>query len=274
MKAKMESSNLKNYDYKFVYIEALFFFLKELRAVLFPGILIFLIFISNYINIPGLYRYDFLFLGAVLAQILLIIFKLETKDEAKTIFLFHIVGLVLELYKTNPSIGSWSYPEPGYLKIADVPLYSGFMYAAVGSYIAHAWKVLNLRLTNHPSYTSSLILCFFIYLNFFTNHFIWDYRILLFVAIFALYYKTFVHFTIRVKEYKMPLVLSFLLIGFFVWVAENIATFYGAWKYPGQIHEWHVVGIQKISSWFLLVIISFIIVAYLKYFKKHSIKKP
>lgn len=255
---------------QFFTAEFLMFGLKQLRSVLFPGILIILIFISNYVSIPGLYRYDFLFIAAIIAQVLLVYFNLETKDEAKTIFLFHIIGLCLELYKTHPSIGSWSYPEPGYLKIAGVPLYSGFMYAAVGSYIAHSWKVMKLRLTNHPSYFSSLILCFFIYLNFFTNHFIYDYRNILFLAILIFYFKTRVHFIIRAREYKMPLVLSFFLIGFFVWIAENIATFYGAWQYPGQIHEWHVVGFQKITSWFLLVIICFIVVAYLKHFKKEK----
>lgn len=250
------------------FISELFYFtLKELRAVLFPALLIFLIFISNYISIPGLFRYDFLFTGAVLIQVLLIIFKLETIDEAKTILLFHIIGLCLELFKTHPSVGSWSYPEGGYLKIADVPLYSGFMYAAVGSYIAHAWKVFDLKLKNHPSYAVSLILCFFIYLNFFTNHFIQDFRILLFIAIFIIYYKTKVHITIRKKVYSMSLTLSFILIGFFVWIAENMATFYGAWKYPAQIHEWQVVSFHKITSWFLLVIICFIVVAYLKHFK-------
>ncbi len=249
------------------------FFLKQLRSVLFPGLLILLFFLSNYISIPGLYRYDFLFIGAFLTQILLVVCKLETKDEAKTIFLFHIVGLCLELFKTSPGVGSWSYPEAGYLKIAQVPLYSGFMYAAVGSYIAHAWKIMKLRLENHPSYTASLVLCFFIYLNFFTNHFILDYRPLLFVIIFAFYFKTKVYFTIRVREYSMPLSLSFLLIAFFVWIAENMAIFFGAWQYPGQIHEWHAVSLQKITSWFLLVIISFIIVAYLKHFKKEIREK-
>lgn len=62
----------------------------------------------------------------------------------------------------------------------------------------------------------------------------------------------------------MPMVLAFFLIGFFVWVAENIATFFGAWVYPNQAHEWAIVGPAKISSWALLVIISFIIVAALK----------
>jgi uncharacterized membrane protein YoaT (DUF817 family) len=255
----------------FFFNESLFFVLKELRSVLFAVILIFLIFISNHVSF-GLYRYDFLFVGSLVAQILLVVFRLETRDEAKTIFLFHIIGLILELFKTHPSVGSWSYPEPGYLKIGNVPLYSGFMYAAVGSYIAHAWKVFNLRLTNHPTYTTSLILCFFIYLNFFTNHFIPDFRMLLFVGILLVYFRIHVHYTITTREYRMPLIIAFLLIGFFVWIAENIATFYGAWKYPGQIHEWHVVGINKITSWFLLVIICFIVVAYLKHFKKKNLK--
>jgi uncharacterized membrane protein YoaT (DUF817 family) len=62
----------------------------------------------------------------------------------------------------------------------------------------------------------------------------------------------------------MPLALAFLLIGFFIWVAENIATYFGAWVYPHQAQQWAIVGPTKISSWMLLVIISFIIVASLK----------
>lgn len=255
------------------FIEELFFFtIKELRAVLFPALFIVVLFLSNYIPLFGLYRYDFLFIATFLIQVFLVVFKLETKDEAKTIFLFHIIGLCLELYKTHPAIGSWSYPEAGILKIAGVPLFSGFMYAAVGSYIAHAWKVMKLRLTNHPTWLVSIILCFFIYLNFFTNHFIADFRWLLFIAILAIYWRTWVYFTPRKTEYRMPLVVSFGLIAFFVWIAENISTFYGAWKYPEQIHVWEVVSLNKITSWFLLVIICFIVVAYLKHFKLENKK--
>jgi uncharacterized membrane protein YoaT (DUF817 family) len=65
----------------------------------------------------------------------------------------------------------------------------------------------------------------------------------------------------------MPLVAGFVGIAGFVWIAENIGTFYGAWLYPSQIHAWSVVSLHKITSWFLMVIISFIIVAYLKYVK-------
>lgn len=72
------------------------------------------------------------------------------------------------------------------------------------------------------------------------------------------------HFTSLRVERKMPLVLSFLLTGSFIWIAENIGTFFGAWVYPNQTRQWAIVGPAKISSWTLLVIISFIIVASLK----------
>jgi uncharacterized membrane protein YoaT (DUF817 family) len=50
-----------------------------------------------------------------------------------------------------------------------------------------------------------------------------------------------------------------------VWVAENVSTYLGAWSYPGQLGGWEVVSLNKISSWCLLVIVSFVIVADLKY---------
>ncbi len=254
--------------------DLLAFTLKQARAALFGGAFLFLIFASTHFSIPGLPRYDFLFLAAVAIQIIMLIFKLETIDEAKTIVLFHIIGLVLEIYKTNPAIGSWAYPETGYLKIFSVPLYSGFMYASVGSYIANAWKGFNLKLINYPHYLYSIVLGSLIYINFFTNHFIYDFRLFLIAVIFALYRKTWVEFTPRTKTYRMPLGLGFVLIALFVWIAENIATFYGAWQYPSQIHVWQIVSFHKITSWFLLVIISFIIVAYLKYFKAATATRP
>jgi len=221
----------------------------------------------------GFARYDFLFLAAIGIQIILYVTKLETKDEVKVIFLFHIIGLVLELYKTNPAIGSWSYPEAGFFKIATVPLYSGFMYAAIGSYISQAWKVFKLEFVNYRHYVLSVLLCFLIYLNFFTNHFVYDFRVFLIIAVFILFWQTKVYFTVTEAKYSMPLPVSFILIAFFVWVAENISTYFGAWQYPNQIHEWTAVSTQKITSWFLMVIISFIIVAYLKHFKKDILKK-
>jgi uncharacterized membrane protein YoaT (DUF817 family) len=65
----------------------------------------------------------------------------------------------------------------------------------------------------------------------------------------------------------MPMNLAFMLIAFFIWIAENISTYLDAWKYPSQAHAWTVVSAGKITSWFLLVIVSFIIVAYLKHYR-------
>jgi uncharacterized membrane protein YoaT (DUF817 family) len=82
--------------------------------------------------------------------------------------------------------------------------------------------------------------------------------------VLVLFRRTHVNFIVTRQERRMPLALSFVLIGFFIWVAENIATYFGAWQYPHQKRQWAIVGPTKISSWMLLVIISFIIVAALK----------
>lgn len=249
-------------------IEFIAFGIKEARACIFAGSFFVLLFASNYLPLFGLARYDFLFLSALLLQLILYLTKIETWDEVKTIFLFHIIGFALEVFKTHPAIGSWSYPEEGFFEIANVPLYSGFMYAAVGSYIAQAWRLLKLEVTEFPSYAWSLVLCVLIYVNFFTHHFIPDFRLLLIPAVFLFFARTRVWFTPYKMRLSMPLALGFCLTAFFIWIAENISTFYGAWKYPSQIHAWEVVSTNKITSWFLLVIISFIIVAYLKHYKK------
>ena len=47
----------------------------------------------------------------------------------------------------------------------------------------------------------------------------------------------------------------------FLWIAENIATLFGAWQYPNQHGGWHLVHLAKMSSSSLLVIFSFLIVA-------------
>jgi uncharacterized membrane protein YoaT (DUF817 family) len=65
----------------------------------------------------------------------------------------------------------------------------------------------------------------------------------------------------------MPLLLSFVLIGFFIWIAENMATFFGVWRYPNQMGAWATVSLGKWTSWSLLVVMTFTIVANLKHIK-------
>ena len=59
----------------------------------------------------------------------------------------------------------------------------------------------------------------------------------------------------------MPLLLGFALVALFIWLAENIGTFAAAWVYPHQRHAWEVVSPAKLGAWFLLVIISYVLVA-------------
>ncbi len=249
--------------------EFLVFGVKQARACVFAGSFLALLVVAGYVAaVIGVPRADVLFLGALLIQAVLIATKLETVDEAKVIVLFHLLGLCLELYKTNPAIGSWTYPAPGHFRIAQVPLYSGFMYAAVGSYIAQSWKVMKLELVKPPSYRWSAVLCAAIYLNFFTNHWVYDVRWVLAALVVWFYRHTWVTFVVTTVRRRMPLSVSFVLIAMFIWIAENIGTFYGAWVYPNQAERWHAVGLQKVSSWSLLVILSFVIVAGLKHKKE------
>ena len=59
----------------------------------------------------------------------------------------------------------------------------------------------------------------------------------------------------------MPLALTLTLIGFLLWIAENMATYLGAWRYPYQIGTWQPVHAAKFGSWTLLVTVTFTIIA-------------
>lgn len=247
-------------------IALLHFAYQQALSCVFPVIIFLTLAISKSIEIPLLHRYDFILLVCLIAQIVLIATKFETIDELKVICVFHVIGLVLELYKVH--MGSWSYPEDAWSKVGGVPLYSGFMYASVASYMCQAWRRMDLQLDFWPKQWLVIGLGAAIYFNFFTHHFIIDLRWIIKGLIIIVFLKTTIYFSIQKKRYKMPLILSFLLIGFFIWVAENIATFLGAWQYPNQQQQWELVHVSKISSWLLLVIVSFMIVAQLKHVKK------
>lgn len=244
-------------------IKRLFIFAyHEAMSCLFPVSIFLLLAITKYIHIPHIPRYDIVLLGCILIQIIMYVSKLETKDELKVICVFHVIGIVLEIFKVH--MGSWSYPEEGYIKIGGVPLYSGFMYASVASYICQAWKRLALSLINYPNQWFCIPFGLCIYVNFFSHHWIYDIRWILIGLLFILFFRSKVAFTVDQQRLSMPLPVSFLCIGFFIWLAENIATFLGAWRYPNQLELWHMVHPAKIVAWFLLVIVSVVIVAEMK----------
>lgn len=248
-------------------IEFLFFGIKEARACLFAGLFFAAVFLTPRSGLFGIPRYDLLLLFAICIQAWMLWAKLETWDEVKAIGFFHVLGFALEAFKVSGSIQSWSYPDFAYSKVLGVPLFSGFMYAAVGSYIIQAWRLLDMRILHHPPYWMATLIAILIYVNFFSHHYIGDYRWYLAACALGLYARSVVVFKPYDRERRMPLILGFILTGFFIWLAENISTFYGIWKYPNQLGAWSSVHIGKWSSWSLLVIMTFTIVANLKHVK-------
>lgn len=230
-------------------------------SLLFPVTIFATLAFSRQFEFPvlGLHRYDFLLLVFLAMQAALVAGRLESVADLKTITLFHILGLALELFKVQA--GSWSYPEPAWTKVGGVPLYSGFMYASVASFLIQVWHRLNLRLEGWPPAAAVGVLGAAIYLNFFTHHFTADIRWFLILGVFFLFARSRAVVVNTDKPRQIPLVASFLGLGFFIWVAENIATFFGAWAYPDQLAGWRLVHLSKINSWFLLSIISFMLVA-------------
>ncbi|MCR8630251.1 DUF817 domain-containing protein [Paenibacillus radicis (ex Xue et al. 2023)] len=246
-------------------IQLLHFGYHQAMSCIFPVVIFGTLALSSIIKVPFIHRYDTILIILLGVQYLMYRSRLETRDEIKVICIFHLIGLVLELYKVW--MGSWSYPELGYTKLLGVTLYSGFMYASVASYMCQVWRRLRMDMTGWPGLTSSVLLGGAIYFNFFTHHFMPDFRWWLTALVFIVFRKTWIIYRVRTVTYRMPLTLAFIIVGFFIWLAENISTFLGAWKYPDQHQTWQLVSFSKISSWFLLVIISVIIVAQLKHVK-------
>lgn len=240
------------------------FFIKQAWAALFGGLLLFAIIFTHFVELPWLPRYDWLFIWAVLVQIGMLAFRLERPREVIAIVLFHLVGLGMELFKTSGDIASWTYPEDSTIRLATVPLFSGFMYAAVGSYLTRVWRVLELRFTHYPRRWMTAVLAVLIYMNFFTHHFFYDIRYLLFAAVAVLYWRTWVYYRLNTNRHNMPLLVGFVLIAFVIWLAENVGTLMGVWLYPSQAAAWQPVGCEKFGSWFLLMIISFIMIDILR----------
>jgi uncharacterized membrane protein YoaT (DUF817 family) len=141
------------------------------------------------------------------------------------------------------------------------------MYASVGSYVIQAWRLFDLKIKHHPPYWMATTVAVLIYVNFFTHHYVGDYRWYIAACALGLYARATVLFTPLDRERRMPLLLSFLLIGFFLWLAENLSTFFGVWRYPNQVGAWAAVHLGKWSSWSLLVVMTITIVAGLKHVK-------
>jgi len=243
-------------------VEFLVFGLKQGWACVFGAAMLAVLFATRlwYPDDIALARNDFLVIAAVVIQVLMVAFRLETLRELRVVILFHIVGTGMELFKT--AVGSWVYEDGGVLHIGAVPLFSGFMYAAVGSYMVRVYRLFDLRFDRYPRRWITGILAALIYANFFTHHFIPDARWLLLLGVLAVFVLCTMHVRVFRARFRMPILVSFALVALFIWIAENIATWSNAWIYPNQVDGWELVSITKLVSWFLLMIISVVLVAW------------
>lgn len=239
--------------------ELVMFVLKQGWACLFGALLLVAIIGTKLVWQPewSLQRYDFLFLFAIATQVIFLWKGLETWEEARVILLFHLTGTAMEWFKV--SAGSWAYPEPGLFVILCVPLFSGFMYASVGSYMARVIRIFDMRFAPYPPFGLTLLLAVAIYVNFFSHHFLPDIRIGLFLATVMIYGRTRIWFRVHDHDWWMPLPLAAFLSSLALWVAENVGTWTGTWLYSGQRPD-QIVSLGKLGSWYLLLYVAFVTV--------------
>lgn len=245
------------------YIKAFIYLMIELIKSSLFAMLFFVCFaFGKYVTSFWLVLGDFMFICVIIIQIILIATKYESRQECKIILIYHLLGFAMEAFKTHPAIGSWSYQYIGSFALLNVPLYSGFMYSAIGSFLFQSIHRLKLRFTYFPSFYIAIPIVALIYINFFSHHFLPDIRYILFGSVMIVAYKTYSYFELKGKVYRMHALLSIFLASLCIWIAENIATFLWARVYPNQQLWRHLVSFHKIWSRFLLFILSAVIVSY------------
>ena len=160
-------------------------------------------------------------------------FKLETWEEAKVILIFHVVGTIMEIFKTVGRLLDLSRAElPPHRRRAAVlrlhvrrdrllhrPLLAAVRFplhaspAAVGAGAAR-----RSASTSTSSRTTTSSTCARAAVR----------------AAALLFGRCWVYFKVWRVHRRMPLLLGFVLVALFIWFAENIGTFTQAWIYPHQ----------------------------------------
>jgi uncharacterized membrane protein YoaT (DUF817 family) len=243
-------------------VEFAAFVLKQAWACVFGALLLAVLLGTRlwYPDDAALARNDFLTIAAVVIQLGMVAARLETLRELRVILLFHVVGTAMELFKTD--VGSWVYAADGVLRLGGVPLFSGFMYAAVGSYLVRVHRLFDLRFDRYPRRWITALVAIGIYVNFFSHHVLPDARWVLMALVVVVWLRSVMHFRIFRRTLRMPVLVSFGLVAVFIWLAENLATWANAWAYPDQLDGWELVSVAKLGSWFLLMIISVVLVTW------------
>ena len=243
-------------------LEVLVFGAKQAWACLFGALLLIALLAAHFLYPDGaaVARNDVLTVVAVALQVIMLLARLETFGELRVILLFHVVGTVMELFKTD--VGSWVYASEGILRVGAVPLFTGFMYGAVGSYMVRVFRLFELRFDRYPRRWIPAVLAAAIYINFFTHHYVVDVRPVLIAGIVALFWVTSLEAKVFRRTLRIPILAAFAGVAVFIWFAEQIGTGTQTWIYPSQAGEWHPVSVAKIGSWFLLMMISVALVTW------------
>ena len=176
-------------------------------------------------------------------------------EDALPMGLVFLLGIGLELQKTR--LGAWDYAEGGVLMLGAKPLFVGFMYAAVASYVIRSLRLKELTVVLLPHWSVALGFSAVIYGAFFVNLPIWFRPILLVVAVFAFQRAR----VIAPSGSWLPVPVALGLAALLLWVAENVGTFTGTWTYRGQ-SPGELVTFSKIGAWFLLLNVVFWVVTY------------
>ena len=244
-------------------VEVGVFVLKQAWACLFGASLLVVIVAVRlwYPDDASLAPNDFLTLAAIAIQVIMVATRLETGRELWVIVLFHVTGTAMELFKTD--MGSWMYAADGVLRIGGVPAVQRIHVRR--RRLVHGARLPALRPRLHPL---SATLAH-------RDRRRGDLRELLHPPLdlgpalgagrspsSLLWARTTMYVRVWRKVIRMPLLAAFGGVAVFIYLAENIATWAGAWAYPDQLDGWHPVSITKLVSWFLLMIISVVLVAW------------
>ena len=99
-------------------------------------------------------------------------------------------------------------------------------------------------------------------MNFYAHHYIFDIRYLLFAGDRAALRP---HLDLLQGLARAPAHAAAARAcsssSLFIWIAENLGTVTRTWLYPHQVAGWSAVSLGKLGSWFLLLIISYALVA-------------
>lgn len=236
--------------------EPVLFVLKHLWAGLFGGVLMVAIAATGVLWEPDwpLQRYDALFVIALATQAAFLWLRIETRGEFAVMMVYGLLGLGMEWFKVLQ--GEWSYPDGGLFTLFDVPLFVGFMYAAVAGCILRMIRLFEMRFAPFPPYRLFVLLAVAIYANFFTRHLMPDLRLALFALSALILWRTRIWFRVGGRDYRMPMLLSLVLAATGVWLAENLGTLTGTWLYADQ-SPGTTVGLGLLGSWYLFLLVAF-----------------